>query len=151
MAFDLSRETLDRTWFEAVLPSSPGHLVNVERALRVGDRLGGHMVSGHVDTQGALLERRETGDGGAEFVFEVPEGFERYLFDKGSVTIDGISLTVVALAAPFRSGRHSPHLARPTSRTSRRGPPSTSRRISWASGSSAWRSRGMPEGDSSPG
>ncbi len=98
MAFDLSRETLDRTWFERVLPSSPGHLVNLERALRVGDRLGGHMVSGHVDTQGALLERRDTGDGGAEFVFEVPEGFERYLFDKGSVTIDGISLTVVAPA-----------------------------------------------------
>lgn len=95
MAFDLSRETLDRTWFERVLPARPGHLVNLERALRVGDRLGGHMVSGHVDTQGAMVERRDTGDGGAEFLFEVPAGFERYLFDKGSVTIDGISLTVV--------------------------------------------------------
>lgn len=109
MAFDLSRETLDRTWFERILPSSPGHLVNLERALRVGDRLGGHMVSGHVDTQGTLVERRETGDGGAEFVFEVPEGFDRYLFDKGSVTIDGISLTVVSPAERRFSVAVIPH------------------------------------------
>lgn len=109
MAFDLSRETLDRTWFERVLPGNPGHVVNLERALRVGDRLGGHMVSGHVDTQGTMVERRETGDGGAEFIFEVPGGFDRYLFDKGSVTIDGISLTVVSPAERRFSVAVIPH------------------------------------------
>lgn len=95
MAFDLSQETLERTWFDRVLPGCPGHIVNIERALRVGDRLGGHMVSGHVDLLGTLVGREDVGDGGAVFTFEVPPGFERYLVDKGSVTIDGISLTVV--------------------------------------------------------
>lgn len=97
MVFDLSRGTLEKTWFDRVLPSAGpgGHLVNLERALRVGDRLGGHMVSGHVDTLGILADRQDVGDGGAEFTFRVPGGFERYLIDKGSVTIDGISLTVV--------------------------------------------------------
>jgi len=95
MAFDLSQETLERTWFQRVLPGSPDHVVNIERALRVGDRLGGHMVSGHVDLLGTLVGREDVGDGGAVFTFEVPVGFERYLVDKGSVTLDGISLTVV--------------------------------------------------------
>ena len=93
MAFDLSAETLARTWFGQSM--EPAHVVNLERALRVGDRLGGHMVSGHVDTIGSVVGRRDVGDGGAVFTFEVPEGFERYLVDKGSITIDGISLTVV--------------------------------------------------------
>lgn len=95
MAFDLSLETLERTWFRRLAEEGPGRVVNLERAMRVGDRLGGHMVSGHVDGTGQLIGREETGDGGALFRFEVPEGMERYLFDKGSVTIDGISLTVV--------------------------------------------------------
>ncbi len=95
MAFDLSQETLERTWFHRVLPGAPGHVVNIERALRVGDRLGGHMVSGHVDRLGTLVGREDVGDGGAVFTFEVPPGFERYLVDKGSITLDGISLTVV--------------------------------------------------------
>ncbi len=93
MAFDLTSETLDRTWFKA--GAEAGRVVNVERALRVGDRLGGHMVSGHVDTLGVAVGRRDVGDGGAVFTFEVPADFERYLVDKGSITIDGISLTVV--------------------------------------------------------
>ncbi len=93
MAFDLTAETIERTWFRA--RAAAGTVVNVERALRVGDRLGGHMVSGHVDTLGSAVGRRDAGDGGAVFSFEVPEGFERYLVDKGSITIDGISLTVV--------------------------------------------------------
>lgn len=93
MAFDLTAETLERTWFRG--RADAGVVVNVERALRVGDRLGGHMVSGHVDTLGSAVGRRDVGDGGAVFSFEVPEGFERYLVDKGSITIDGISLTVV--------------------------------------------------------
>lgn len=97
MAFDLSKETLDRTWLGDLQNHREGdRLVNLERALRVGDRLGGHMVSGHVDTVGTFTGRADAGDGGAVLTFEVPGGFERYLVDKGSVTIDGISLTVVA-------------------------------------------------------
>lgn len=93
MVFDLTQETLERTWFGAL---QPGHIVNLERALMVGARLGGHMVSGHVDVCGTVLGREDVGDGGAVFTFEVPEGFERFLVDKGSITIDGISLTVVS-------------------------------------------------------
>ncbi len=93
MAFDLTQETLERTWFRAL---QSGHVVNLERALMMGARLGGHMVSGHVDVCGRAVGREDVGDGGAVFTFEVPEGFERFLVDKGSITIDGISLTVVA-------------------------------------------------------
>ncbi|MEO1697732.1 MAG: riboflavin synthase [Planctomycetota bacterium] len=99
MVFDLSEETLRRTWFGRLLDREggpAGHVVNLERALRVGDRLGGHMVSGHVDTLGSYVGREDVGDGGAVLTFEVPDGFERYLVDKGSITLDGISLTVVA-------------------------------------------------------
>ncbi|MGD2017364.1 MAG: riboflavin synthase [Planctomycetota bacterium] len=98
MAFDLTAETLERTWFAD--HAAAGRVVNVERALRVGDRLGGHMVSGHVDTLGKAAGRADVGDGGAVFTFEVPAGFERYLVDKGSITIDGISLTVVSPVGP---------------------------------------------------
>jgi len=91
-AYDLSRETLDLTWFE---PGGPPRRVNLERSLRVGDRLGGHLVSGHVDAVGRLDAVRDDGDGGRRMTFEVPPGFERWLVPKGSVTVDGISLTVV--------------------------------------------------------
>lgn len=93
MAFDLTQETLERTWLGQL---EPGRIVNLERALKLGARLGGHMVSGHVDVCGEAVGREDVGDGGAVFTFEVPEGFERFLVDKGSITIDGISLTVVA-------------------------------------------------------
>lgn len=93
LVFDVSAETLARTWFGDL---EPGRLVNLERALRVGDRLDGHMVSGHVDAVGTLVAVRDSGDGGQRLTFEVPAGFERWLVDKGSVTVDGISLTVVA-------------------------------------------------------
>jgi riboflavin synthase len=90
--FDLSAETLERTWFARL---APGDTVNLERALRLGDRLDGHMVSGHVDAVGTIVALADAGDGGWRLTCEVPPGFERWLVDKGSVTIDGISLTVV--------------------------------------------------------
>jgi riboflavin synthase len=90
--FDLTAETLARTWFSS---ARPGVLVNLERSLTLSDRLGGHLVSGHVDGLGHLLARADVGDGGAVYTFEVSPGFERYLIEKGSVSIDGISLTVV--------------------------------------------------------
>lgn len=89
--FDLSEETLRRTNLGAL---SKGDAVNLERALRLGDRIGGHLVAGHVDAVVRLLESRSAGEG-AEMVFEIPEGGEPLLVDKGSVCLDGVSLTVV--------------------------------------------------------
>ncbi|MFT5050999.1 MAG: riboflavin synthase [Chlamydiales bacterium] len=92
MGFDLSPETLDRTWFRDLVP---GRMVNLERAMLLSDRIDGHLVAGHVDGGGRLAGREATDDGGAVFQFEVDEGLERYLIEKGSVTLDGVSLTVV--------------------------------------------------------
>ncbi|MBK7643420.1 MAG: riboflavin synthase [Planctomycetes bacterium] len=92
LAFDLSAETLERTWFGEL---AEGAELNLERSLRVGDRLDGHLVSGHVDGVGRVLASRRSGDGGVLMEFEGPSGFERWLVEKGSVTVDGVSLTVV--------------------------------------------------------
>ena len=87
---DVSAETLSRT----TLGRKPsGCMLNLERALRVGDRLGGHIVSGHVDGIGTLRERRSEGKS-LRLFFEVPKELARYIIVKGSVAIDGISLTV---------------------------------------------------------
>jgi riboflavin synthase len=93
LAFDLSAETLERTWFRALVP---GRALNLERALVLGARLDGHLVAGHVDAVGEIVRCEQSDDGGATLVLDVPAGFERYLVDKGSITIDGVSLTVVA-------------------------------------------------------
>ena len=88
LVFELSDETLSRTRF-ARLPAGAG--VNLERALKAGDRLGGHIVQGHVDEVGRIveLEPRETG---ARAVFECSR--PNYLVEKGSVAVNGVSLTV---------------------------------------------------------
>jgi riboflavin synthase len=93
LVFDLSSETLERTWFGAL---AVGRRVNLERALRMGDRLDGHLVAGHVDGKGLVRALETTGDGGARLDVEVAPGLERYLLDKGSITVDGVSLTVVS-------------------------------------------------------
>jgi riboflavin synthase len=87
---DVSVETLDKTtlgiWRE-------GHEVNLEKSLRAADRLGGHMVSGHVDGRGRLLS--DTEDGQSHLMqFEISAELARYVAVKGSISIDGISLTV---------------------------------------------------------
>ena len=92
LVFDLSAETLARTWFAE---SAPGRRINLERSVRLSDRLGGHLVSGHVDGSGRLLELLDSRDGGYRLRFAAPPSVERYLIEKGSVAIDGISLTVV--------------------------------------------------------
>jgi len=89
--FDLSEETLRRTSLGSL---ESGSKVNLERAMRIGDRLGGHIVQGHVDGLGKLLWVSQEA-GSWLMRFAVPTGGERYLIDKGSVTVDGISLTVV--------------------------------------------------------
>ena len=92
LVFDLSAESLQRTWFDRL---EEGSVLNLERAMKLGDRLDGHMVSGHVDGGGTIVKIEDSGDGGKRVFYEVDEGLERYLIEKGSVTLDGISLTVV--------------------------------------------------------
>lgn len=86
-AFDVSAETLRKTTVGAW---RAGTAVNLERALRLGDRLGGHMVSGHVDGVGRLLERRREGES-ERFTFLLADAVKAV--EKGSLTIDGVSLT----------------------------------------------------------
>src|SRR5260370_8807801 len=74
-----------------------GARVNLERALRVGDELGGHMVSGHVDGVARLLDRRPEGES-VRFVIEAPTALMPYIAAKGSVALDGVSLTVNEIA-----------------------------------------------------
>ncbi len=89
-AVEMSEETRRRTtlgnW-------RIGTRVNLERALRVGDELGGHIVSGHVDGVAEIVDTAPRGDSVA-FAFEAPRGFEPYVAPKGSVALDGVSLTV---------------------------------------------------------
>ncbi|HEX6160201.1 MAG TPA: riboflavin synthase [Thermoanaerobaculia bacterium] len=88
---DLSDETLARTTLGSLLA---GAEVNVERALAVGDRLGGHMVQGHVDTVGTLASITTEGDF-AVYRWSLPREFADLVVSKGSIAVDGISLTIV--------------------------------------------------------
>jgi riboflavin synthase len=88
--FDASAETLARTTLGALRAGSEA---NLERAAKIGDRIGGHLVSGHVDGVGTLVERRAVGDS-AVFVFEAPRALMKYIAEKGSITVSGVSLTV---------------------------------------------------------
>lgn len=90
---DLSAETLRRTTLGRL---APGQAVNLERPLRVGDRLGGHLVTGHIDGVGTIAGIRREGDGHV-FRFRTPPSLWPLLVPKGSVAVDGISLTVAAL------------------------------------------------------
>ena len=87
---DVSQETLSRTTIEQ---RRLGDEVNLERALRLGDRLGGHLVNGHVDCRGRVISRKKRGD---SLVFEIEVEAEqaRYFIEKGSVAVNGISLTI---------------------------------------------------------
>ena len=87
---DASDETLSRTTLGAL---APGSKVNLERALRSGDRLGGHIVNGHVDGVGEVVSKTKSG-GSFIFRFSLPEGLAKYVVEKGSVAVDGVSLTV---------------------------------------------------------
>jgi len=87
---DISPETLSRTKLGLI---GPGATVNLERALKLSDRLGGHLVAGHVDCLATVTGRKETGDF-TLFSFSLPREQERYIIEKGSITIDGVSLTV---------------------------------------------------------
>ncbi len=91
LRFDVSPETLARTSLGEL---GIGSTVNLERAMRADGRFGGHVVQGHVDATAEIVSIQPV-ENSVVFRFRVPLGFERYLIDKGSVALDGISLTVV--------------------------------------------------------
>lgn len=90
MSFDSSNETLARTTIGGWLEGTP---VNLERSLTLGQELGGHIVSGHVDGVGRVTERRRDGDAW-RFAFSAPKPLLRFIAEKGSIAVDGVSLTV---------------------------------------------------------
>jgi riboflavin synthase len=90
IGFDLLQETLDRTNLKTL---RRGARVNLERALRVGDRLGGHFVQGHIDCVARIRSFEERG-ADHRLEIEMPARFARYVLEKGSIAIDGISLTI---------------------------------------------------------
>ncbi|MDO8349180.1 MAG: riboflavin synthase [Planctomycetota bacterium] len=89
-AFHLSRETLDRTWLGSCMA---GDRLNLEAALCAGDPLGGHLVQGHVDGVGTVVEGVDAAAGG-ELVVRLPDSLVRYCVEKGSIALDGVSLTI---------------------------------------------------------
>jgi len=93
LAFDVVPETLSRT---ALGVLEPGDSLNLESALRVGDPLGGHVVQGHVDAVGRVRSITPEGDSRRVRV-EAPEAIVRYCLEKGSIAVDGVSLTVATL------------------------------------------------------
>ncbi|MBF0485765.1 MAG: riboflavin synthase [Candidatus Omnitrophica bacterium] len=88
--FDLMKETLDATTLKHL---SPGKFVNLERAMKAEARMGGHFVTGHVDAVG-VIKKIKTLPNYVEYRISIPQTLMRYVVPKGSVTIDGISLTV---------------------------------------------------------
>jgi riboflavin synthase len=107
---DVSAETLRRSKLGRLAAGSP---VNLERSLRLGDRLSGHLVFGHVDAVGSLRGVRPEGDS-AIYEFEAPEAVARYLVEKGSIAVDGISLTVFGCQSGCFSVAVIPHTAQVT-------------------------------------
>lgn len=94
-AVELSPETLSRTNLGSL---QQGSEVNLEPALRMGDALGGHMVQGHVDSTAQVVDRRDLEDHRV-LAFSIPSELAPYLVEKGSVTVDGVSLTISAIPA----------------------------------------------------
>ncbi len=118
LRFELSEETLARTTLGAL---QAGTAVNLERAMRAQGRFGGHLVQGHVDGLGKLLDVAQE-SGGRRFRFEIDARHAASLIDKGSIAIDGISLTVVSPQAGIFDVAAIPHtLAHTTLGTLRAG------------------------------
>jgi riboflavin synthase len=104
-AFQAGPESLVRTNLATL---APGDRVNLERALAVGDRIGGHFVTGHVDAVGSILARVVSGEWETVW-FGFPSGWDELLVEKGSAAVDGVSLTVVDVAADRFSVMLIPH------------------------------------------
>src|SRR6185369_15008689 len=110
LSFDVSPETLDRSGLGRL---TSGNQVNLERAMRLSDRLGGHIVTGHIDCVATIAGRLEE-SGNIQFSFRIPSENLRYIIEKGSVAIDGISLTVNRVTPDGFSVNIIPHTAQMT-------------------------------------
>jgi len=93
---DVMGETLDRSSLGALTPGAP---VNLERSVRLADRLGGHLMQGHVDGTGTIISRSPAAHWD-QVRISLPAGISRYVVHKGSIAVDGVSLTVSALGPP---------------------------------------------------
>ncbi|SMO41196.1 riboflavin synthase [Melghirimyces algeriensis] len=102
---DIMPETVKKTNFKSLSPRS---LVNLERALAVGERMGGHFVQGHVDGEGKILSRIPY-DNAVLFTIQVPEELTDWMVDQGSVAVNGISLTIVKVESESFSVSIIPH------------------------------------------
>lgn len=109
-AVDASAETLARSTLGGWVP---GQRINLERALKVGDELGGHIVSGHVDGLAEVLEARPEGDS-MRYRFRAPPEFARFIAEKGSVALNGTSLTVNEVEGAEFGVNIIPHTAQVT-------------------------------------
>ncbi len=107
LTFDVSPETLRTAGFGRL---SPGCAVNLEQALRLSDRLGGHLVTGHIDAVATISGRREV-SGNIVLTFRFPAECARFIVPKGSIAIDGISLTVNSVTADSFTVNIIPHTA----------------------------------------
>ncbi|MBA4495682.1 riboflavin synthase [Paenactinomyces guangxiensis] len=102
---DVMPETMKRTNLKYLQPSSP---VNLERAVAAGQRMGGHFVQGHVDGTGTIIERRPF-ENAVLFGFRTAPELTRYMIEKGSVAVNGISLTIVDVGSDFFTVSVIPH------------------------------------------
>lgn len=117
---DVSAETLARTTLAEWQPGTP---VNLERSLRVGDELGGHIVTGHIDGVADILARTSESEAGmpaARFDIRAPRDLARFIAEKGSICLDGTSLTVNMVEADAFSVMLIPHSLRVTTWNDRR-------------------------------
>ena len=105
LTFDAGEETLSRTNLQRLVKGSK---VNLERSLQVGDRLGGHLVTGHIDATGTLIKRRDDGEW-SNLTFRIPGRISKQLASKGSIAVDGVSLTLVNVEADRFSVALIPH------------------------------------------
>jgi riboflavin synthase len=103
--FEAGSETLERTNFDRL---KAGDGVNLERSLKMGGRLGGHFVTGHIDDIGTLIKRRDEGEW-AHFTFRAPSRLMQQMASKGSVAVDGVSLTLVNVESDRFSVALIPH------------------------------------------
>ena len=117
LSADVTPETLLRSNLGDLKPKMP---VNLERPLSPAGRLGGHIVQGHVDGTGELIALDPAGDGNWWLKVRVPRDLDRYLALKGSIAIDGISLTIASLAADVLSVAVIPHTYKSTNLSTRR-------------------------------
>jgi riboflavin synthase len=105
-SFDSVAETLRVTNLSRL---GRGSRVNLELALRMGDRISGHLVSGHVDCTGIIRSRRGVGRGNLDFRIQVPDRLRPFIHDKGSICLDGVSLTIKAVSGPMVEVTLIPH------------------------------------------